>query len=155
MGLYSRDARGRRNVWLLIAGCLSTVAALLHLMVIAGGPEWYRFFGAGEAMATLAARGSLKPALATLAIATVLFVWAAYAFSGAGLVRRLPLMRTALLLITAIYLVRGLALFPTLAFKPKLVDSFTVWSSLIVLVYGITYAIGTWRAWPALGRRRR
>jgi hypothetical protein len=36
---------------------LSAAAALLHIAVIVGGAEWYRFFGAGEGMARLAERG--------------------------------------------------------------------------------------------------
>lgn len=141
-----------RNLWLVAAGILSAGAAILHIAVIAGGPDWYRFFGAGEGMARMAERGSPVPVLVTLAIALILIIWAVYAFAGAGLVRRLPLMRTALLAITAVYLLRGLSLFPALLLKPELVDAFAVWSSLIVLVYGVVYAKGTWRAWPALSR---
>jgi hypothetical protein len=36
---------------LLWGGALSLVAALLHIAIIVGGPAWYRFFGAGEALA--------------------------------------------------------------------------------------------------------
>jgi hypothetical protein len=143
------------NKWLIAGGSLSALAALLHLATIVGGPGWYRFFGAGEGMASAAERGSLFPPLVTLAIAALLAVWSAYAFAGAGLLRRLPLMRTALVLIAAVYLLRGLALFPTLLLRPDLVDGFALWSSLIVLVYGATYAIGTWKAWPALAKPRR
>lgn len=142
-----------RNNWLVAGGVLSAVAAVLHLGVIAGGPDWYRFFGAGEGMARMAEQGQLQPALITLAIAAILAIWAAYAWSGAGLLRRLPLLRTGLVLITAIYLIRGLALLPMLAFRPELVTPFDAWSSLIVLAYGATYAIGTWRAWPLLSKR--
>ena len=140
----------KRNMWLVVGGGLSAAAALLHLMVIAGGPDWYRFFGAGEAMARAAEQGSLVPPLVTFGIAVILGVWAVYAFSGAGLIRRLPLVRTALVLITSVYLVRGLLLLPMLARRPELLDAFAVWSSVIVLVYGAAYAIGTWRAWPGL-----
>ncbi len=143
----------RSNPWLVTAGCLSALAAVLHLGVIVGGPAWYRFFGAGEGMARMAERGDIRAALITLGIASVLAVWAAYAFAGTGLLPRLPLMRTALVLITTIYLLRGLILFPTLVFKPALVTPFVVWSSLIVLTYGIVYAVGTWRAWAALSVR--
>jgi len=118
--------------------------------MIAGGPDWYRFFGAGEGMARMAERGMAYPVVVTLLIALILAIWAAYAFAGAGLIRRLPMMRTALVLISCVYLLRGLMLAPLLALKPELVDSFAIWSSLIVLVYGIAYAVGTWRAWPAL-----
>ena len=144
-----------RNPWLVAAGLLSAAAALLHLAIIAGGPGWYRFFGAGEAMARMAERGMLRPALITVGIAAILAVWAAYAFAGAGLIRRLPLMRTALVLISCIYLLRGLILVPLLLFRPAIVDGFTLWSSLIVLAYGVAYAVGTWRAWPALSARKR
>jgi hypothetical protein len=143
----------RRNNWLVAGGVLSAAAALLHIAVIFGGAEWYRFVGAGEGMAQMAERGSLTPHLITLGIVVVLAIWAAYAFAGAGLLRRLPLMRTALVGITALYLLRGLSLLPLLVLKPALVDHFTLWSSIIVLAYGITYAVGTWHAWPGLTTR--
>ncbi len=141
------------NPWLVAGGVLSVLAALLHLAVIAGGPDWYRFVGAGEEMARMAEQGSPRPALITVAIAILLAVWAAYAFAGAGRFRRLPLMRTALVAISTIYLLRGLVLAPLLLLRPDRVTAFDVWSSLIVLVYGICYAVGTWRAWPALSAR--
>ena len=141
-----------RNPWLIIGGVLSLIASLLHLACIAGGPDWYRFFGAGEAMAQAAERGEAYPALLTLAIAVILAIWGAYAFAGAGLIRRLPLMRTALVAITAIYLLRGAALIPALT-VPAMGGAFNIWSSMIVLGYGIAYALGTWRAWPSLSRK--
>ena len=139
-----------RNAWLVWAGSLSAAAAILHLAIIAGGPDWYRFFGAGEDMARMAERGMLRPTLFAIGIAAILVVWACYAFAGAGLLPRLPLMRTALVAITTVYLLRGLAFLPLLALRPWRVDAFAVWSSLIVLAFGIVHAVGTWRAWSFL-----
>ena len=141
-----------RNPALVIGGLLSLAASLLHIGVILGGPDWYRFFGAGEAMATMAEQGSMTPALLTLGIAAVLAIWAAYAFSGAGLLPRLPLLRTGLVTINAIYLLRGLVLIPALVINGSDIMPFVLWSSLIVLVYGLAYAIGTWIAWSSLSR---
>ena len=143
-----------RNPALVIGGLLSVAASLLHIGCIIGGPDWYRFFGAGEAMATMAERGSMTPTLLTLGIAAILAIWAAYAFSGAGLLPRLPLLRTGLVVISAVYLLRGLALIPALVINRGDVMPFIWWSSLIVLVYGIAYAVGTWTAWPNLKPRR-
>tara|TARA_R110000787_G_scaffold199842_2_gene310935 strand:+ start:376 stop:819 length:444 start_codon:yes stop_codon:yes gene_type:complete len=143
-----------RNPVLVAGGLLSVAAALLHVACIIGGPAWYRFFGAGEAMATLAEQGSMTPTLITLAIAAILAIWAAYAFSGAGLLPRLPLLRTGLVVISAIYLLRGLVLIPALVINGGAVEPFVLWSSLIVLVYGVAYAFGTWTAWPTLAPRR-
>ncbi len=137
--------------WLLTGGALSLVAAAVHLAVIVGGPDWYRFFGAGEGMARAAEAGSVRPALMTLGVAGVLAVWGAYALSGAGLIGPLPLLRAALVAITAIYLLRGLVLFfPGMLRRPDLSPAFLRWSSLIVLTLGLIHAIGTARVWHSL-----
>jgi hypothetical protein len=138
------------SFWLVIGAWLSFAASALHLGCIVGGPDWYRFFGAGEGMAQAAERGEWLPAIMTLGIAAVLALWGAYALSGAGRIARLPLLRTGLVVISAIYLLRGLILIPLYLARPELTDAFAVWSSLIVLVYGLAYAIGTWRAWSFL-----
>ena len=138
------------NLWLIAGGILSALAAVLHLAIIAGGPDWYRLFGAGERMARMAERGLLLPAFYTVAIASILGIWSAYAFAGAGLLPRLPLIRTALVAISAVYLLRGIAPLPLALLRPELLTPFALWSSLVVLVYGACYAIGTWRAWTAL-----
>jgi len=144
-----------RNPWLIAGGWLSIAAALLHIACIFGGPDWYRFFGAGEGIARAAERGMWTPHLMTLGIATVLMIWAAYALSGAGLIRRLPLLRTGLVVISAIYLLRGAMVFMPATFnRPDLSPDFMLWSSLIVLVYGLIHAIGTWTAWPHLKKRK-
>ena len=144
------------NRFLIAGGILSASASLLHLAVIIGGPDWYRFFGAGEGMARMAEQGSWTPTVITLGIASVLAVWSAYAFSGAGLFSRLPLLRTGLVVISLIYLARGLVLIPAMILNPQGlagITPFIWWSSLIVLVYGVAYAVGTWTAWQALSTR--
>jgi len=135
---------------LVVAGGLSALAALLHLAIIVGGPAWYRFFGAGEGMARLAERGALRPTLITLLIAVVLAIWAAYAFSGAGLMPRLPFLKVGLVVIAIIYLLRGSLIVWMLLLRPRAVTPFWIWRSAIVLIYGAAYAIGAWRVWPAL-----
>jgi hypothetical protein len=139
---------------LVIGGSLTAAAALLHVGIIIGGPEWYRFFGAGERMAWLAARGSVYPAVITAGIATVLGVWALYAFSGAGVIRRLPFLRLALTLIAAVYLARGILGVPVVMFvddvytnQLKAKMTFMVVSSAISIVLGLCYALGAARAW--------
>jgi hypothetical protein len=140
------DRRDRGRQWLEAGGILSLIAAALHVACIFGGGDWYRFFGAGEEMARADEAGSWMPALLTAGIAAILTIWALYAFSGAGKIVRLPLLRTALVVISAIYLARGLMLVPILL-SPQARIPFNIWSSLIVLAYGITYAVGTWLRW--------
>lgn len=141
----------KANKFLVLGGGLSMLAALLHVAIIIGGPKWYRFFGAGEELAGMAEQGSWQPAVLTFGIALVLFIWGLYAFSGAGLLRRrLPFLKASLVIISAIYLLRGVALIPAYLVKPELIDSFLIWSSLICVVYGAAYAIGTRQVWTRL-----
>ncbi len=134
------------NIPLIIGGCLSLIAAVLHVAIIFGGASWYRFFGAGERMAIMAEKGSWIPVFITGCIALVLAIWAVYAFFAAGLFRSssytLPFMEIVLWSITLVYLLRGLAVLPLLFLKSAEVDSFVLWSSLIVLIYGVIHLWG-------------
>ncbi|AKU21141.1 hypothetical protein [Massilia sp. NR 4-1] len=141
---------GAYNMALLLGAALSAIAALLHLGIIVGGPAWYRFFGAGERMATMAEQGKLYPAVLTLGIAAVLAVWAAYALSGAGLLAPLPLLKAGLCVIAAVYLLRGLAIVPLLTVARSKSTPFLLWSSVICLGYGIVHAIGLRQIWHTL-----
>ena len=140
--------------WLLSGGLLTGAASLLHLAIILGGPDWYRFFGAGEAMARLAARGSPYPAVVTAGIAAILAVWMLYALSGAGVIRPLPFLRPGLVLIAAIYLGRGLLGIPVVLFAEdpyahelKARMTFMIVSSAICIGLGLCYAVGAAQAW--------
>jgi hypothetical protein len=138
------------NVPLAVGALLSAIAALLHLGIIAGGPAWYRFFGAGERFARAAAQRRWYPTLVTLGIATVLGAWSAYALAGAGLIGTLPLLKAALVGITAVYLVRGMAYAPLVLAKGGRITPFVVWSSLICFAYGLVHLLGLVQRWPAL-----
>jgi len=138
------------NIPLAVGALLSAVAALLHLGIIAGGPAWYRFFGAGERYARAAADGRWYPAIVTLGIAAVLFAWSAYALAGAGVVKPLPFLKAALVAITAVYLVRGIAFAPLVVAQGGTITPFVVWSSVICLGYGVVHLVGLVQRWTAL-----
>jgi hypothetical protein len=142
------------NMWLAAGGMLSAIAALLHLGCIVGGPSWYRFFGAGESMARMAERRSAEPVIITLGIAAILAGWAAYAFSGAGLIIRLPFLRKGLVVICAIYRARGAALPLMLRYWPGGVSATFLWvSSAVVQVLGVVYLIGVVSGWEDLSTK--
>ncbi|MEO1044223.1 MAG: hypothetical protein AAFX04_02150 [Pseudomonadota bacterium] len=127
---------------------MSFLAALLHIGCIAMGPDWFRFFGAPEPLVAGYENGNNRLLWFTMGITAVLTVWGLYALSGAGMIRRLPLLRLGLLAITGIYLLRGLLLVPAILYVPYPEGAFDYWSSAIVLVYGLVHAIGIWKSWP-------
>ncbi len=140
------------NPFLLIGALLSFIAAGLHLACIVGGPDWLRFFGAGEKLAVMAERGHWYPGFVCIFIASVLMVWGAYALAGAGGGEALPLpfLKWILVAITAIYLLRGTLPFLVGLAKPDILVPFMIWSSGVCLVYGIIHAVGLYQVWSAL-----
>jgi hypothetical protein len=148
------------NFPLIGAGILALVGAVVHVAIIFGGPDWYRFFGAPERLAQMASAGHWYPVVACLAISALLLVWALYAFAGAGLIPALPLNRIVLCLVAAVLIVRGLIFIPVALWRPELlgiitnsrgVDAFVVVTSALCLLVGLGYALGVHRAWHSLG----
>ncbi len=130
-----------------LAGCASALAALAHVACVLIGAPAYRAMGAGERMARAAEAGLLQPTVLTLGIAGMLGIWALYAFSAAGLLPRLPLMRWALVLISTVYLARALAFPLLMASFPENSLRFWLVSSSICLAIGALHAWGTWSRW--------
>ncbi|AFV00506.1 hypothetical protein [Simiduia agarivorans] len=146
----SSEASSDQNGYLLFGAGACFIAAFVHLLIIFGGPDWYRFFGAGESMAQMAEQGDWYPVIVTLGIALLLCVWGCYALSGAGKLFRLPLLRTALVIIAAIFCARGSVglLLPWISQHPQVQGmsvAFWLVSSGICLCIGSLYAAGLWR----------
>jgi len=133
--------------YLIIAAMLNFFAAAMHIAVIIGGANWYRFLGAGEEFAQMAERGSKHPAIVTAVIASILAIWGLYALSGAGVIPQLPLLKPALIAITSVYFLRGIGglIAPFVSKHPQVTDnSLTFWivSSFICLAYAGVHFVG-------------
>jgi len=143
------------SAWLLAGGIASLLIAALHVVIIAAGPRGYRYFGAAN-LVPLAERGSPIPALLTAGVAVIFGIWGAYGLSGAGVIRPLPLIRTALILIGVLFALRGLILVQDLfriaggSLHPVRAAVFSAASLLI----GLLYLLGVKARWPHLAPRR-
>ncbi|MHB0971567.1 MAG: hypothetical protein ACYC7A_02930 [Thermoanaerobaculia bacterium] len=139
---------------LLLAGAAtSAFIALVHFAMVVMGASWYRWFGA-PGLADEVERGKFWPTLITLAVALVFAVWSAYALAGANAIRRLPLLRTALVAIGVIYALRGITLIPMVSevmHGTAIPMRYLVFSA-VSLLCGIFYLAGTAGQWPALRR---
>ncbi|MBQ0784040.1 MAG: hypothetical protein KBT66_07405 [Amphritea sp.] len=138
------------NIYLSIGAALSAIVAVLHIGCIYFGATWYRFMGAGEKMATLAERGSVKPTIITSFIVLVFAIWSLYALSGAGVISQLPLLRWMLSAVTAIYLLRGVAGFFLYTNPLGRTPGFWLWSSGICLALGLIHMIGLKQVWAQI-----
>jgi hypothetical protein len=89
----------------------------------------------------------------TIIIAGILGGWAVYAFGAAGVIRRWPLMRTALFAIAAVLIARSALGFVPSVWAPEHTVAFRIWSSAICLMLGSCFTVGLWKAWPELSRK--
>ena len=138
------------NYNLMIAGVSTIIVGVMYLAVIVGGPDWYRLVGLGELTASQVEQGMFRPQALTFVLAITLITWGCYAFSGAGILKRLPLLKPSLVWITIIFLIRGVAFVPAYLFNPESVDNLIIVSSFLCLTFGVTYAIGLREVWARL-----
>ncbi len=139
---------------LKLAAAASFAIAILHLAIIFLGPEAYVAFGAPD-LGALEAQGSRTPDLLTLVLVVVFTVFGLYALSGAGTIRRLPLLAVGLIAIGTIYTLRGLGVIAELLQLAggAAVPARQVLFSLVSLGIGLLYLMGTARRWSFIYRR--
>jgi hypothetical protein len=138
---------------LRLAGIFSCLIALFQV-VLAFSTSWCRSFGAPEFVLS-----SLPILITSCVIASTLFiVFGLYGFSGAGDIRRLPLLRTGLLVIGSGFTYRGLVVIRQLLIvigyyqSKKVVTPEALCSSIVFLIIGLTYLYGTISNWKKLKR---
>ncbi len=127
---------------LTLGSIASFLIALLHLALVFR-PQWYRYFGADE-LVQMHEKGSPFTVLVTLGLALMFALWGAYALSGAGVIRQLPLLRISLIAIGVIYILRGLML-PSELFKvlrSSYPFRFVIFSTGSLII-GLLYLVGT------------
>jgi hypothetical protein len=144
----------RPSSLLILAGVLSFCAAVFQA-AIGFVPEWSAAFGAVEALV------SNPPLLLTLSllVALLLVIFGLYGLSGAGAIRRLPLLRPGLLVIGLLYGMVGINfIFQVLAMLGILpsagpIPVLIVLVSFGALVAGLAYLIGLAVSWKRLSTK--
>lgn len=140
--------------WLTLAAALCFGIALLHGAMIFMGPYAYAYFGAPQ-LGRAEAAGFAYPDQMAAGLVLIFAAFGAYALSGAGRVRRLPLLRVGLVLIGAVFTLRGLALFVELgqiASGAGIAPRMAVFS-LVSLITGVAFLAGTRSRWHTLDSR--
>ncbi len=142
---------------LLIAASVLAFDISLFQAAISFSPEWSAAF---DTPTELVANPPLR--LATGLLAPVLLgILGLYGLSGAGVIRRLPLLRLALLCIGLGYALRGTALVPQLlvlghivsATQPIIIQHVT--TSAVMLLTGLLFLAGLAGGWKYLSVRER
>ena len=135
-----------RKVWLKVAAGWSFFMAICQT-VISLSPAAAAYFRAPPPL--LENRWLLL--LVGEAAALVLVIFGLYALSGAGSIRRLPLLRLGLIGISSLYLLRGLFFIISVLIRLGILKGEILIqgeiSTLVFLAAGIAYAVGTILNW--------
>jgi hypothetical protein len=154
MGDKENPTMNRPSYLLILAGVLSFCAAVFQA-VIAFVPAWSAAFGAGDALVS----NPLLLLILGLLVSLLLLVFGLYGLSGAGLIRRLPLLRLGLLVIGLLYSLVGINfVFQALALLGILpstgpIPIYQLLISFGAFVAALAYLIGLAVSWKRLSTR--
>ena len=142
-----------KRLWLKIAAGLSFFMALCQT-VISISPAAAAYFQAPPSLL----ENRMQLLLIGEGAALVLVIFGLYALSGAGSIRRLPLLRLGLTGISSLFLLRGLFFILTALallgiLKGEILIQGVV-SDLVFLAGGITFAVGTVLNWKEMRVRK-
>jgi hypothetical protein len=113
--------------------------------IVVQGPAAYLYFGQAD-LAVTEMLGSRFPDLLTLVLAVIFADFGLYALSGAGRIRRLPLLFPALFFIGGLYTLRGLILILDLQklFQDEGYPLRQAVFSAVALAVGLVTLAGAW-----------
>ena len=140
---------------LLFAAGAALLGGASHVVALVGGPRWIAALGAPPWVVQAAREGSWIVPVGGLCITAAMWLCAAYAFSGAGWMLRLPLLRTGLATIAFVCIARGLLVVPFVILQPEVmsrVGRFEIIASLVWLSIGLAYVTGLAVRWKDLSQ---
>jgi hypothetical protein len=92
---------------LVIAGIIAAATAIWHWLCIFGGLSWYAFAHAPPIVLESVKQATLLAPAGAFIIGLLFLSCTVFAFSAAGLIRKIPLLKSALASIALLCLVRG------------------------------------------------
>ncbi|NQZ81081.1 MAG: hypothetical protein HRT52_08715 [Colwellia sp.] len=127
---------------LISAGVIASASAIWHLLCILGGPSWFAFARAPQQVIDSSQQGTLLAPIGTVIVASLMFACTVFAFSAVGLIRKVPLLKSALITIAVLCTLRGLIAIPTFV-TPTGLDIWQIVASIVWLYVGICFVAGS------------
>jgi len=130
------------KLMLLSAAAIAIITALSHSACIFLGPQCYAFQLAPEVIVQSAEQGTWLAPVGTLIASFIFLLFAAYAMSAAGVIRRLPIQTGVVYTIAGLCLVRGVLGIQLWIRRPELLTDFAVFSNWVWFAAGLCYLVG-------------
>ncbi len=127
---------------LLLAALIAISTAVAHLSCIILGPDCFKAQMAPEPLVQSAIDGTWLAPISTIVVSLIFVVCGLFALSAAKIIRKLPLLNTALITIASICIVRGIATVPLSFLFPQMVSVFSLLAGAIWFITGLLFAFG-------------
>ena len=129
-------------LFLLLAALIAFATAVAHLSCIYFGPVCYSAQMAPPFVVKWAQAGSYLAPLAAVVVSSFFIVIGLYALSGAGLIRRLPLLKLGLYTITTVCIIRGLLGMQVWLRHQEKMDVSIFYAGIVWFVAGLLFFFG-------------
>jgi hypothetical protein len=127
---------------LISAGVITSASAIWHLLCIFGGPSWFAFARAPQQVIESAQQGTMLAPISTVFVASLMFACTVFSFSAVGIIRKVPLLKPALITIASLCILRGLIAIPAFATSTGL-DIWQIIASTVWFYVGICFLAGS------------
>jgi hypothetical protein len=140
------------RVAFLVGAGIALFGAIVHWAALFVSPDWAAFLRAPSWAVDSFRDGTWIGPAGGIAIGVLMLLCALYAFVGIRWMGWIPMTRIALPTITSICILRGLLVIPSITYAPT---GFNIVGSLIWLIAGLCFFVGTVSHWSSLQRHSR
>lgn len=92
---------------LKLGGYINILIAIAHIICLFSAEYFFEVTGIGENMKKNAEIHPFLPYAMTIFVSIIFFIFGLYGLSGAGKIKKMPLLKVGIFTIAAIYLIRG------------------------------------------------
>lgn len=132
---------------LKFGGYINILIAIVHIICLFNAEYFFEVTGVGENMRRNSEIHSFLPYAMTIFVAVIFFIFGLYGLSGAGKIRKLPLLKVGIFTIATIYLIRGaVGAIANIGFEPSFQWHHLLFS-VCALGIGLLYLLGGLNKW--------
>jgi len=129
-------------IFLVLAALFAIGTAIAHTSCIFIGPECYAAQMAPPQIVESAINGTYLAPIGTIFASSIFVVLGLYALSGAGVIRKLPLLKFTIYTVATLCIIRGILPLQLWLRHPEKVDDITFYTGIVWLVAGLLYLFG-------------
>ena len=129
-------------LFLVVAALIALGTAIAHMSCIFLGPECFSAQMAPPQVIESARNGTWLAPVGTIFASAIFLVFGLYALSGAGIVRKLPLLTLGIYTIATLCIIRGVLPLQLWIRHPEKVNSIVFYTGIIWLATGLLFLFG-------------